>query len=107
MLETNNDIDFASNNDIPINEVISQMEKELEMSGEHHHFVANEPLRLIDELMRFLKQIDTGTRLANLFYRIDVNPAKANEKLSHYEGLAVLAWNRVFQKVWFRKNYKP
>jgi len=29
MLETNNDIDFTTNNEIPMSEVIAQMEKEI------------------------------------------------------------------------------
>lgn len=106
MLEANNDIDFASNNSIPIEEVITQMEKELSMSGEGKAFEHTTADQLITELSLHLKKIDTGTRIDNLFYRIDVHPSKINTQLAYYEALAVLAWNRVFQKVWFRKNFK-
>ncbi len=109
MLEANNDIDFSKfteANDIPIEEVIIQMEKELQMSGEQHTFMADLPESLIAELAALLTKIDRGTRVQNLFYRIDINPAKANSKMPHYEGLAAFAWNRVFQKVWFRRNFK-
>jgi hypothetical protein len=106
MLETNNDIDFASNNEIPLEEVIAQMEKELAMSGEEHIFASKNPSMLVLELSKVLKHIDKGTRITNLFYRIDVNPSKVNMQLSYYDGLATLAWNRVFQKVWFRTNFK-
>ena len=67
---------------------------------------SSEKLNLIAELSTFLKQIDSGTRIDNLFYRIDINPAKKDDKLPYYEALATLAWNRVFQKVWFRKSFK-
>ena len=45
MLETNNDIDFSTNNDIPIEDVIAQMEKELQMSGEYYVFTSADPPR--------------------------------------------------------------
>jgi hypothetical protein len=106
MLEANNGIDFTTNNDIPIEEVIAQMEKEFQMSGEQYSFKHTMPGNLVDELAQLLSCIDIGTRVANLFYRIDINPAKATKHLPHYEALAVLAWNRVFQKVWFRRNFK-
>jgi len=106
MLEANNDIDFTSNNEIPLEQVIAQMEKELAMSGEEHIFASKNPSSLIRELSTVLKKIDKGTRITNLFYRIDVNPIKANAELPYYDGLSALAWNRVFQKVWFRTNFK-
>ena len=106
ILETNNDIEFTNNNEIPIEEVIAQMEKEIQMSGEQHTFECNQPGSLVTELSALLKQIDKGARIDNLFYRIDVNPAKKDNKLPYYDALALLAWNRVFKKVWFRKEFK-
>ena len=106
MLETNNDIQFSNNNEIPIEEVITQMEKEIQMSGEQHTFESVQAEPLVKELSTFLKQIDTGTRVDNLFYRIDLNPAKKDNNLPYYEALAILAWNRVFKKVWFRSSFK-
>ncbi len=106
MLESNNGIEFTNNNKIPLVEVIAQMEKEIQMSGEQYTFGRDTPLNLIAELSIFLKQIDSGTRIDNLFYRIDINPAKKDDKLTYYKALATLAWNRVFQKVWFRKSFK-
>ena len=106
MLESNNGIEFTNNNKIPLVEVIAQMEKEIQMSGEQYTFGGDTPLNLIAELSTFLKQIDSGTRIDNLFYRIDINPAKKGDKLPYYEALATLAWNRVFQKVWFRESFK-
>jgi hypothetical protein len=82
------------------------MEKEIQMSGEQYVFGGEKPSYLIAELADFLKNIDSGTRVANLFYRIDIDPHKKSDQLPHYEALATLAWNRVFQKVWFRKRYK-
>ena len=76
------------------------------MSGEQYAFGSDTPLNLIAELSIFLKQIDSGTRIDNLFYRIDINPAKKGDKLPYYEALATLACNRFFQKVWFRKSFK-
>ena len=106
MLETNNDIDFSTNNLIPIADVVAQMEKEIQMSGEQKTFNSDNPTQLITALAAFLKQIDSGTRVQNLFYRIDINPAKKDDNLPYYEALATLAWNRVFQKVWFRREFK-
>jgi hypothetical protein len=105
MLEANNDIDFSTNNDIPIEDVIAQMEKELQMSGEYYVFTTKEPLSLIAELADYMSTITTSYGIANLFYRIDVNPSKADTNLPKYRALSLLAWNRVFQKVWFRRNY--
>jgi hypothetical protein len=105
MLETNNDIDFSTNNDIPIEEVIAQMEKELQMSGEYYVFTSADPPLLIRELADYLSNIKTSYGIANLFYRIDVSTKKADPSLPTYEALSLLAWNRVFQKVWFRRNF--
>jgi len=105
-LETNNDIDFASNNEIPLEEVVVQMEKEIQMSGEQYFFKGINTDSLLDELATFLKQIDTGTRVDNLCYRIDINPTKKDSQLPYYKALALLAWNRVFKKVWFRNSFK-
>jgi len=105
MLETNNDIDFSTNNDIPIDDVIAQMGKELQMSGEYYVFTSAETPLLIQELATYLNSIKTSYGIANLFYRIDVSTKKANPELQTYEALSLLAWNRVFQKVWFRRNY--
>jgi hypothetical protein len=110
MLETNNDIDFTTNNEVPMSEVIAQMEKEIYSSGvplKHYtKTISTSPHDLIADLAKFIKLIDSGTQVQNLFYRIDINPAKKDGKLQYYEALATLAWNRVFQKVWFRRNFK-
>lgn len=82
------------------------MEKEIQMSGEQYTFEKKIPENLVAEFAVFLKQIDTGTRIDNLFYRIDINPAKKDSQSPYYKALATLAWNRVFQKVWFRKKFK-
>lgn len=82
------------------------MEKEIQMSGEQYTFTQHDPEQLIVELTKFLQEIDSGTRVENLFYRIDINPAKKDIQLPYYKGLATLAWNRVFQKVWFRREFK-
>ena len=106
MLETNNDIQFANNNEIPLEEVITQMEKEIQMSGEQYTFSCKQAGSLVKELSLFLKQIDCGNRVENLFYRIDIDPTKKDRNIPHYESLSTLAWNRVFRKVWFRREFK-
>ena len=103
---TNNAIDFSSNNELPLEDIITQMEKELKMSGENHVFTSEDPSDLIYELADFLDGMQSGSRVSNVLYRIDVNPAKANPKVPYYLALSELAWNRVFKKVWFRKKYK-
>jgi len=93
-----------------MSEVVAQMEKEIYSSGvplEHYtKTISTNPHDLIANLATFIKLIDSGTHVQNLFYRVDINPAKKDEKLPYYKALATLAWNRVFQKVWFRKNFK-
>tara|TARA_B110000967_G_scaffold18783_2_gene17607 strand:- start:2734 stop:3018 length:285 start_codon:yes stop_codon:yes gene_type:complete len=93
-----------------MSEVIAQMEKEIYSSGvplKHYiKTISTSPRDLIADLAKFIKLIDSGTQVQNLFYRIDINPAKKDGKLQYYEALATLAWNRVFQKVWFRRNFK-
>jgi len=93
-----------------MSEVVAQMEKEIYSSGvplEHYtKTTSTNPQDLIAELATFIKLIDSGTQVQNLFYRVDINPAKKDDKLPYYDALATLAWNRVFQKVWFRKSFK-
>ena len=93
-----------------MSEVIAQMEKEIYSSGvplKHYiKTISTSPHDLIADLAKFIKLIDSGTQVQNLFYRIDINPAKKDGKRQYYEALATLAWNRVFQKVWFRRNFK-
>lgn len=102
---TNNNLDFSSNPELPLEDLITQMEKELKMSGENHIFCASTTGGLINELADYLDGMQSGARISNLLYRIDINPAKTDPKLPYYEALSVLAWNRVFKKVWFRKKF--
>ncbi|PCJ62787.1 MAG: hypothetical protein COA58_16625 [Bacteroidetes bacterium] len=106
MLKANNDNPFLTSNKTTLIEVIAQMEKELQMSGENHVFKNEGAEKLILELSSFLKTMDTGSRVENLLYRVDVNLSKLDDNLPHYEALATLLWNRVFQKVWFRNQFK-
>lgn len=82
------------------------MEKEIEMSGESFQFVSSEPSVLRADMSDFLISIDKGSRLQNLLYRVDVNTALINQNLPYYDSLALLLWNRVLQKVWFREQFK-
>lgn len=103
---TNNKIDFSSNTELPLEDLIAQMEKELQMSGENYTFRTSTASELIDELADYIDDMQSGSRISNLLYRIDVNPAKADPKLPYYKALATLAWNRVFKKIWFRRKFK-
>ena len=105
MLETNNDIDFDSIKEVDLIDVVNQLEKDIQSSGESYSFKSVQPDELIDELASFLGKIDRGSRLSNLLYRIDVNITKMQVNDSYYLALSKMIWNRVFQKVWFRKNY--
>ncbi len=106
MLETKNDKDFASNNEILINEIVAQMEKELQMCGEQHTFQTASPIALIQELASFFIELKSTQRLSNIVYRIDINLKAKGVGLHETERVAELAWDRVFQKVWFRKKYR-
>ncbi len=105
MLETNNDIEFESVQDVDLKDVINQLEKDIQSSGERYEFKSLTPANLIKELSDYLAKVDKGSRLNNLLYRIDVSMAKMDVKKPYYLALSNLVWNRVFQKVWFRKNY--
>ena len=105
VLETNNDIDFDSIKEVDLIDVVNQLEKDIQSSGESYSFKSVQPDELIDELASFLGKIDRGSRLSNLLYRIDVNITKMQVNDSYYLALSKMIWNRVFQKVWFRKNY--
>ncbi len=89
-----------------MSEVIAQMEKEIYSSGvplKHYiKTISTSPHDLIADLAKFIKLIDSGTQVQNLFYRIDINPAKKDGKLQYYEALATLEWNRALQteRVW-------
>jgi hypothetical protein len=103
---TNNNIDFSSNTELPLEDLIAQMEKELQMSGENYTFRSFTASELIDELAYYMDDMQSCARISNLLYRIDVNPAKADPKLPYYTALSILSWNRVFKKVWFRRKFK-
>lgn len=96
---------FTTNTDIALTDIIAQMEKELQMSGENHIFCATAPGSLINELADYLDGMQCGRRISNLFYRIDISPSKADAHLPYYTALSELAWNRVFKKVWVKKKY--
>ena len=81
------------------------MEKELQMCGEPHAFQAASPAALIQELASFFIGIKSTQRLSNIIYRIDINLKAKRVGLHETERVAELAWDRVFQKVWFRKKY--
>ncbi|NNJ55191.1 MAG: hypothetical protein HKP14_03635 [Bacteroidia bacterium] len=105
MLETNNDIEFESIQEVDLIDVVNQLEKDIQSSGERYEFTSETPENLISELSDYLKKVDKGTRLSNLLYRIDVNTAYMDPKQPYYVSLSRVIWNRIFQKVWFRKNY--
>ncbi len=98
--------DFTTNTEFALTDIIAQMEKELQMSGENHIFSATTPSSLIHELADYLDGMQSGVRISNLFYRIDVNPNEAKANLPYYNALAELAWNRVFKKIWIKKRYR-
>lgn len=105
MLETNNDIEFESIKEIDLIDVINQLEKDIQSSGEYYSFSSDNAASLIAELAHFLQKIDSGKRILNLLYRIDVNANKIDANDHYYLSLSKAIWNRVFQKVWFRKNF--
>lgn len=81
------------------------MEKDLASGGFNKSF--NEPYEvesLILELAEDCITMDRAGLINNVLYRIDVSPKKVD--FSDPEHMASMMWNRVFQKVWFRKNFK-
>jgi hypothetical protein len=106
MLETNNAIDFQSITKIDLEDVVLQMEKDIQSAGSGFTFKSREANALIIELSKAIVEIDRLGRLPNLLYRIDVKESNIDQKSNYYEAVSSLCWNRVFQKVWLRKNFK-
>ncbi len=87
-----------------LTEVINQLEKDLQMSGNAYSFQAESPQDLIGEFSIELKHIDSRNGLNSLIYRVDVKPERAAGGADFYESLSILIWTRSLQKVWLRKN---
>jgi len=99
-------LDFAvlKGDEPTLADVIKQLERDLEMSGNAFQFKKKEVHALIEELEKELTEIEKRGLLNSLVYRVDINMEKVDMKQFHYS-LSVLIWNRCLQKVWFRKNY--
>lgn len=85
-----------------LREVIAQMEKEFAMAGERLQFISKDALSLVKELAHWIKG---QNGIENLLYRVDVSLHKIESSLPYDEALAIALWERVFQKVWFRKQF--
>ena len=96
---------FLKTDEVTLLEVIAQLEKDLQMSGNGYQFSKATPEKLIEELSALLEQIDIQNKLSGLIYRIDINMDKLDTD-NFYLDLSQTIWNRCFQKVWFRKNWK-
>lgn len=79
------------------------MEKDLAMTAIHHEFLHMEPEQLVRSLTEVVSKADRGHRLADLLYRVDLK--YTFDQAPNYRDLAEQLWNRVTQKVWFRKLY--
>lgn len=86
-------------------EVITQLERDMAMSGNAYQFKNTQASLLITELAEELDRIDRRGQLNGLVYRVDINMNKVDHKQFHHS-LSILIWNRCLQKVWFRKNYE-
>lgn len=105
MLQPNKETDLSNFTTIQLEELVVQLEKDLRHSGEIYEFKKLNAEGLSEELTSLLSKLDRGSRLENILYRVDVNLNKIDTRLPHYQGLSRLIWNRIFQKVWFRKNF--
>ena len=95
---------FLKGDEPTLAEVIAQLERDLEMSGNTYRFKKSQAEDLITELADELKLIESKGQLSSLVYRVDINMNKVDLEQFHLS-LSVLIWNRCLQKVWFRKNY--
>lgn len=93
--------------EVDLEELIAQLEKDLEMSGNAYQFSSKDANELVKELSEELASIDTKRGLDSLFYRIDINPSRFSFAMNDYLQLSLKIWDRTFKKVWTRKNYKP
>ena len=84
-----------------LKEVVSQMEKDLALSGLNHEFVANDPGSLMRDMAQLVKTFDHHHNLANLLYRVDLKYDLTG--IPDYSDLAERLWDRVLKKVWTRK----
>lgn len=100
-IDTKKAIQFKSMNAELLKEVVSQMEKDLALSGLNHEFVANEPEALMRDMTQLVRTFDHHHNLANLLYRVDLNYDLSG--IPDYSDLAERLWDRVLKKVWTRK----
>jgi glycogen synthase len=98
---------LISSGDIDLKDLVLQLEKDLQMSGTGYCFKSQHAHELIEELAEQLKVIDQDRGLDSLFYRIDMNPSHFDFALNDYAQLSLKIWDRIFKKVWTRKNYQP
>ncbi len=102
-IDTKKEIAFKTLNEELLKDVILQMEKDLAMTAIDHRFESQTPDHLVKSLADVVAKADRNNRLADLLYRVDVN--YQFDQIPNYEELALLLWNRVTQKVWFRRLY--
>lgn len=95
---------FLNSDKVTLLEVIEQVEKDLQMSGNAYQFHETTPLSLIQELSSVLEKVEQQNKLSGLIYRIDINMDQLKTE-NFYQDLSQTIWNRCFQKVWFRKNW--
>jgi len=105
MNPNNQQVLFANANESLLKEVVLQMEKDLEMSGNKHQFISSNPAELIIELKKVLAVIDNIGKMQSLLYRIDLNINKMEIGEDFYHSLSLFVWDRILQKVWFRKQF--
>lgn len=83
-----------------LQEIISQLEKDL---GLQDFFVLHEPFdpeEFIDRISAVLQDLDKKKRLQSVLYLIDL---PENTRWNDYNDLAWKILDREFKKVWFRK----
>jgi len=105
MLPEKNQIQFSTANESLLKEVVLQLEKDLEMSGNKHVFINAAPKGLVIELKMVLESIDQLGKMQSLLYRIDLNVNKLQIGEDFYQSLSLFVWDRILQKVWFRKQF--
>ncbi len=105
--KTDHDLVFNQLATVDLEELIYQLEKDLEMSGNKFVFNKKTPDELVVELKKILEKIDGLGSMQSLLNRIDLNIQKLAIGEDFYFSLSQFIWHRILQKVWIRKNYDP
>lgn len=102
-MEGDNNIDIFDCKTALLLEVVSQMEKDIRLSGDSHEFKSIEAEGLVNELEDFVNET---RQLQNLLYAADVSSFEKPDNVTLNRYLSLQLWNRILKKVMIRNRFK-